>query len=485
MKYSIICINLNRYNLGNNEWQIIAHLPRNICYPKVIPIEVVKMPWLLISGHESCDINSKYKFYVFHYLAFTIQSISHLSIDKFWNPMVEIIDDRISVFGGLERIKDDNDSLILTGNVLHDIWCSESLYDLLNIEIISAPSTTTSADELCEDYYDGYIVTPIEVIHPCNETDLVDLILNLLDIIHVVYQENGIIDVFVTQKVANKKYKYCGDAFLNIITCFHVTDEANILNITSSPNFPTDVVTQINRTITVYVHVKNITIVYINNVGTTDFNRSVVEDDDIADQQVIECVDDGNYNYYVFLVLIGIVILFAILIIADIFHTAISHKYHCECCNKCGFYKSDTMHTRLLSIIMLRICDLGTDIFLAIEIVYSYVECNDIYNNNPFSLLFVLSIATISCVVIPWFINVLTMIKITKLTDVVIDRPTLWFNKYMLFYVFLVVITGDCYTSTKLISSNLFALSIFDSGLNIVQYGSIRYTEVTTIIFEV
>ena len=102
------------------------------------------MPWLLISGHESCDINSKYQFYVFHYLAFTIQFISDLPINIFWNPMIEIINDRIVVFGGLERIKDENsnDSLILTGNVLNTIWYSESLYDLLNIEIISVPLTT-------------------------------------------------------------------------------------------------------------------------------------------------------------------------------------------------------------------------------------------------------------------------------------------------------------------------------------------------------
>ena len=455
---------------------MVAYLPTNLCYPKVIDTSL-DIPWLLISGHKSCDIDSNFTFHAFHYLAFITRHITDLPMDNFWNPMLEIIDDKICVFGGLERVKNKNGSLELTGNVLNDIWYSDSLYSLLKVQFVDITSIeTTDTNHPCDDYYyDGYITAPMEIIHSCNDTILVDLIIELLDVIKVIYNDNGIIDVYVTQNVANKQYRLCGNSFINVITCFHEQDAENILNVTTSPEFPAEIVHYLNKTITVYVHVKNITVVYINNFESTETIYDIVEDD-------TKCTGSGSYNYYIFIILICIAVFFSVLIVIDLCHTMINSEYYCECCGQCGCYASDAHHTQLLAIIMLRICDMLTDIFLSTEILFRYIEC---FQDNPFNLLFVLSLSSIACIAIPWIINVLTMIKITKLPNVVIERPTIWFKKYMLFYVFLVVITGDCYTSTMLISSNLFALSIFDSGLNIIQYGSVRYTKVTTIIFEV
>eukprot|EP01084_Bolivina_argentea_P149742 261569_1 len=162
-----------------------------------------------------------------------------------------------------------------------------------------------------------------------------------------------------------------------------------------------------------------------------------------------------NINKFTFKLILTICITFILLSIIDYLHSEYSFKYNCRTCMANGCYKSDQYNFRLILKVLLRVTDLITDI------VFAYIMIKEYLNNKMDYQLLVLACGSVIFLIVPYFINLVSMGSIPKLSNILIDRPTIWFSKYMYIFVLFVIITGDCYVSTLIISSNIFGTNIY------------------------
>eukprot|EP01084_Bolivina_argentea_P116905 207647_1 len=191
----------------------------------------------------------------------------------------------------------------------------------------------------------------------------------------------------------------------------------------------------------------------------------------------VSMTSSTDINKLIFLVTIICSLVFVCLAVISCIHTEYSYRNDCRILTKNGCYKSDVPSVRVVIKVFLRICDLITDVALVYTITGTYI----MYQTE---LLLILSVCSFTFLIIPYIINLISIVHISKLDNIVIERPTIWFSKYMFVFVSLTLITGDCFVSAQVISSNLFGLNVFNSGLNIVQLNSIKHIQIINIVTE-
>ena len=130
-------------------------------------------------------------------------------------------------------------------------------------------------------------------------------------------------------------------------------------------------------------------------------------------------------------------------------------------CTCCGFHQTDQWKGSVIMETVFRISDNITNIAL-FDVMVRHHFSKDSFN----IILFACLACSVFSICIAYLLNILSMRRIVRLRINLQSRgPMIWFNKHMLFFVFLVAITCDVYLCVEIISSNIFGMDIFDSGI--------------------
>ena len=179
----------------------------------------------------------------------------------------------------------------------------------------------------------------------------------------------------------------------------------------------------------------------------------------------------------VYCIISAIMLLSFVLAVIDIIHSQCSNRQD-GLLRRIGINKSDQMNFLIIIIFGLRICDLITDIVLTYHMTAAHIQ------NPTQHMITYLYMSSIICILIPYLVNIITIYKVIK-SNTNIKATTSWFSKHAIFFVIIVIITGDIFVSTSLISSNFLGLTIFDSGHSSIALASIQWIKLLTIAFEV
>eukprot|EP01084_Bolivina_argentea_P019700 36632_1 len=113
-------------------------------------------------------------------------------------------------------------------------------------------------------------------------------------------------------------------------------------------------------------------------------------------------------------------------------------------------------------LIGLQMFDLISDVVLNIEILFECVKKKS--NNKPTLLLYFAGIGGIFSVIIPYIANIIIAANIKKLVSSN-SAAVSYFEQRASLFIMLVVFSGSAYSVLYLLSSRIFALDTFNSGL--------------------
>eukprot|EP00485_Elphidium_margaritaceum_P013914 CAMPEP_0202728732 /NCGR_PEP_ID=MMETSP1385-20130828/185775_1 /ASSEMBLY_ACC=CAM_ASM_000861 /TAXON_ID=933848 /ORGANISM="Elphidium margaritaceum" /LENGTH=2035 /DNA_ID=CAMNT_0049394983 /DNA_START=78 /DNA_END=6186 /DNA_ORIENTATION=+ len=135
-------------------------------------------------------------------------------------------------------------------------------------------------------------------------------------------------------------------------------------------------------------------------------------------------------------------------------------RKHC-----CGCKTVDDGKYRSLIVFALHFYDFASDINLALEICFNLFLTASIngYDNVSWMLM-VCACGSVSFIVIPYTINVYYASKVKEMVNANESANT-WFIYNSKIFTALVVLSGGCYASLQLISSNIFGLPMLSCGL--------------------
>eukprot|EP01083_Nonionella_stella_P225798 802449_1 len=129
--------------------------------------------------------------------------------------------------------------------------------------------------------------------------------------------------------------------------------------------------------------------------------------------------------------------------------------------NKKGGTKTDDADWLILLFVGLQITDFFSDILLSNEIIN---EFGSSYGEKTL-LLHITGFGSILFILLPYVINIYIAFKIEKYIQ---DNKaaSMHFKAYRSLFVFIMLVTGSSYIALLLLSSRLFALDVFNSGLS-------------------
>ena len=138
---------------------------------------------------------------------------------------------------------------------------------------------------------------------------------------------------------------------------------------------------------------------------------------------------------------------------------------------------SDQFNSKIILIIAFKVCDVITDIAVLAKIASFYAHIHD----KTISFLLLCSILSL---LFSYGINLSVIRKIMNF-QYKTEGPIIWFSQYIIFFIFLVCVTCDSYLSVQLISSNIFAINLFNSGHSIIELKKIEAVKILSILSQV
>ena len=213
-------------------------------------------------------------------------------------------------------------------------------------------------------------------------------------------------------------------------------------------------------------------------VNGNPFFSSTKSDDIGAEVSSTQGNNAALFGYQLILKIVGgILFISVILSIFDYLHS----KCHCGTCCCCGGL-SDQYHWPSIILIGMRYSDeiLDISVLYWMSIYYLYTDQTD--TNNL--IIIILILVSVVSLLLTYLINLFSMYKIVKM-QVKSSGPSIWFNKHMLFFVFMVLFTSDSYLTLNLISSNIFGMKLFNSGHTSIDLHRMRSTKTSTIVLQV
>eukprot|EP01084_Bolivina_argentea_P193882 332613_1 len=115
----------------------------------------------------------------------------------------------------------------------------------------------------------------------------------------------------------------------------------------------------------------------------------------------------------------------------------------------------------------LQVVDFITDINLCTEML-THVQITEAHDNNRYMLLYISFIGCVASIIIPFIVNICIAAKIKK-TVAGNRAANTYFEQKSLILVTLVVFSGSTYSSLAVVSSRVFGLSLFNSGLTLYE----------------
>jgi len=139
---------------------------------------------------------------------------------------------------------------------------------------------------------------------------------------------------------------------------------------------------------------------------------------------------------------------------------------------KCRSAIADKTQWFSILILGIQVWDLVSDLYLSFEIL-------DVYNESGQNIFRYLFFASIFFSVIPYLLNLAIAANIRKY-DVVQKNiaATSWMNQRSALFVILTVITGGSHPALAVLSSNVFGLEIFTTGLTTYELNRLQKIKV-------
>eukprot|EP01084_Bolivina_argentea_P021641 40206_1 len=198
---------------------------------------------------------------------------------------------------------------------------------------------------------------------------------------------------------------------------------------------------------------------YFNN---THLNFTVSNASKIQYTHDIIDISINQSTHVVFWILNALFGLCVLIGLAACIHNKIGEKSNCM--------PVDNANWTAIILYAFQIYNIVTDINLSIEILNSEVETTKEY------VFLLCGIISIVFIILSYCLNLKYAIQIPN-TYVVCTNCSArtWFEQYQLFFLVLVVFSGDCYYSVNLISSNIFGIQRLNTGLSSFELVSLSY----------
>ena len=129
---------------------------------------------------------------------------------------------------------------------------------------------------------------------------------------------------------------------------------------------------------------------------------------------------------------------------------------------KLGCRRIDGVKSHRIWIFGLQVWDLLSDIFFAFSVI-----SNTLANDNHNLTIFALAVLSPIFIVLPYCANMYTALTLYKNLSINFNNMArLYFEEKLVFFCFLVLISGGCHASLQLVCSKMFGMHIFDCGLS-------------------
>ena len=178
---------------------------------------------------------------------------------------------------------------------------------------------------------------------------------------------------------------------------------------------------------------------------------------------------DGNESAEKDVIGVILVASFIILLIVSILGCLHERRIF-QCCPdmRTGCHQTDGVKYHRIWIFALQIWDLFSDIYFAYRLTYLRLFINDYEfdnNNNTFVWIQVLSYISPLFILIPYSVNIYAAITLYRNMEMN-NMARIYFEHRLLFFGFLVLISGGVSASMSLVCCKLFGLQLFDCGLS-------------------
>eukprot|EP01083_Nonionella_stella_P175813 613358_1 len=159
-----------------------------------------------------------------------------------------------------------------------------------------------------------------------------------------------------------------------------------------------------------------------------------------------------------------------VLCLLDVMHSKLPNGL-----SKC--HPSDQMHYFQIFLFGLAVCNELSDIYITHQIVIYVLDTDGAFRISIHS---VIALSAICFIIIPYVVTIISTVRIYKM-ECTNRGPGYWFEKHMVLFIVLELLSCDPYVTVSLIKSHVFGMNVFNSGHTTIELNKIRSIKLQTI----